>query len=145
MTYNANASSISFARISLSKGSLKWLLLGAVFVGVYFNTLSALIGMWFSSNDNLYGLFIPLMSIYIVWSDRKRLHTIQIEPQIAVGVVVTLIGSMSLYVGQISNVIVVELFSLTIIIPGLILLIFGWKMLKALWLPLIYLIFMFPL
>ena len=114
-------------------------------MGVYFNTLSALIGMWFSSNDNLYGLFIPIMSIYIVWSDRKRLRTIQIKPQIAAGVIVTLIGSMSLYVGQISNVIVVELFSLTIIIPGLILLIFGWKMLKALWLPLIYLIFMFPI
>lgn len=145
MTCNANTPLTPFARISLSKGSLKWLLLGVVFVGVYFNTLSALIGMWFSSNDNLYGLFIPIISIYIVWSDRKRLHTIQIEPQIAAGIIVTLIGSMALYVGQISNVIIVELFSLVIIIPGLVLLIFGWKMLKALWLPLIYLTFMFPI
>lgn len=117
----------------------------AAFSFAYHSTLALLIKTWFYSADAYHGILVPFISLYFVWVDRERLKTIPIKPSIAAGAALTIAGTFILLFGSIGSVIMLELLALTVIIPGIVLMLFGRRMLRALALPLGYLVLMVPL
>jgi EpsI family protein len=119
------------------------LLVGA-FMFAYWGAVTSLVRMWLSYDEYSHGFLIPLISLYFVWSDRKRLRHLPIQSSILGGLILTLTGSLLLVMGSASSVVMMQQISIIVTIPGLVLILLGTKYLKALSLPLAYLIFMFP-
>ena len=119
------------------------LLVGA-FVFAYAKVMPLLVRTW-SRDDYSHGFLVPLIALYFVWADRKRLRNLLIQPNIPGGLILTLMGSLILMIGNIGSVVIIQELSLIVIIPGLILMLLGTRYLMALALPLAYLILMVPI
>ncbi|MEW6417379.1 MAG: exosortase [Nitrospirota bacterium] len=130
--------------ISMSTVFWKIGILASVFVFAYFNVISLLVKTWLSRDDYSHGFLIPFISFYFIYAKRENLKGLSIEPNITGGLTFTLIGSLMLLTGSVSSVVTLQQYSILIIIPGLVLMLFGIKYLKALSLPIAYLIFMIP-
>jgi EpsI family protein len=116
----------------------------AVFIFVYYPVILSLIRTWSARDDYSHGFLIPFISLYFVWHMRNKLRHITIKPNIIGGWILTIIGSLMLLTGYIGSVIMVQQISILIVIPGIVLTLLGTTYLKALVLPLSYLIFMIP-
>ena len=110
----------------------------------YYTVLVSLIRAWSGRDDYSHGFLIPFISLYFVWYKRKGLRQIPIEPNITSGCILTVIGCLMLLTGYIGSVIMVQQISVLIVVPGIVLTLLGTNYLKALILPLTYLIFMIP-
>jgi exosortase len=119
------------------------LLVGA-FVFAYAKVMPLLVRTW-SRDDYSHGFLVPIIALYFIWVDRKRLGTLVIQPNIFWGLLLTLFGSFVLMLGNIGGVVIIQELSLIVIIPGLVLMLLGTRYLIALILPLTYLILMIPI
>jgi len=124
---------------------LRIVLLVAVFVFLYFDTLVSLVITWSGRNDYSHGFIVPFASLYFVYAMRDKLKKIDIEPSIALGSAVTMAGGLMLILGKAGGMISIQQFSILVVIPGLVIMLLGVDMFKALLLPLGYLILMVPL
>ncbi len=119
-------------------------LLVTLFIFTYIGAISSLINTWLSRDDYSHGFLIPIISLYFVWAERQELKYLPIQPNILSGLILTLVGSFILLMGDIGGVLIIQQISIIVVIPGLVLLLLGSRFLKALSLPLAYLIFMVP-
>jgi EpsI family protein len=114
-------------------------------LAVAYAEVFAALGMtWWSSPMYSYGVLIPVISLYLVWSRRERLRGLEAGPSHKAGWPVLATGLAALVIGKAGGVIVVQELSLIPTIAGVVLLVLGWPFLKALWAPIAYLIFMIP-
>lgn len=119
-------------------------ILAIAFAFAYFETILSFFKTWWGRDDYSHGFLIPFISLYFVWHKRDELRNIPIEPNIIGGLILTSIASLMLLTGHIGSVIMVQQISILIVIPGIVLTLLGTNYLKALILPLTYLIFMIP-
>lgn len=112
---------------------------------VYRETLVTLVGEWFTY-DVAYGLVILVICLHMVWRRRERLgdHRL-INPALLPGGLLTAAGALILVAGKVSGTDLLAEFSLMVTLSGLIWLVLGWNHLRALLLPIFYLIFMMAL
>ncbi|MEK7679204.1 MAG: exosortase, partial [Deltaproteobacteria bacterium] len=115
-----------------------------VFAFAYSATLTLMVRTWFFSADAYHGVLVPFISLYFVWAHRERLKKIPVSPNIIGGVALFIIGNLILLLGRAGSVIMVELFSMVVIIPAIVLMLLGARFLRALILPLSYLVLMVP-
>jgi EpsI family protein len=118
--------------------------LGLVFLAVTFRGLFDLVGTWLNRDEYSHGFIVPFVSLYFVWLKREDLRRLAPEPSILGGTVMTGIGCLLFLAGHISGIAVAQELAVIVIIPGLVCLFLGMRYLKALALPLGYLIFMVP-
>lgn len=111
---------------------------------VYFDTAVSLVKLWSSRDDYSHGFIVPFVSAFLVWHMRHRLQGIPVRPALLWGTLLTLCGLLTLLLGHVGSAPLVQQFSLLVTIPGLVWLLFGTDYLKALALPLTYLLFMVP-
>jgi len=133
--------------VTVSLGQTIWIYAGIliiVFIFTYLPTLSLLVHTWFYSPDAYHGVLVPFISLYFVWISRDRLKKIRIKQNIIGGLVLLIVGNLLLLFGKFGAVLVIELFSLIIIISAIVLLLLGIRFLGALALPLSYLVLMVP-
>ena len=121
----------------------KALLLAAVCVFTYFDALSALAGTW-QRDSTFYGFLVPLVSAYLIYSERHALRTIPVRPNILAGSALLVLSGAALLPGTRGSIVTVQQVSLLLLIPGLVLGLFGAGYARHLALPLSYLVFMFP-
>ncbi|MBI5586776.1 MAG: exosortase W [Deltaproteobacteria bacterium] len=117
--------------------------LGLAFALALRGPLALLADTW-SYQDFSHGFIVPIVSLYIIWVERERLKEIPIRPSFLGGITVVAAGALALMTGRTASVVLVEESSLLVIIPGLVLLLLGRRYLKALALPLAYLVLMVP-
>lgn len=115
-----------------------------VFAFAYSATLTLMARTWFFSADAYHGVLVPFISLYFVWAGRERLKEIPVRPNILGGVALFVAGNLILLLGRAGSVIMVELFSMVVIIPAVVLMLLGTRFLRALILPLSYLVLMVP-
>ncbi|MBI5588789.1 MAG: exosortase W [Deltaproteobacteria bacterium] len=120
-------------------------ILAAVFLFGFYGAASSLVATWNGRDDYSHGFLVPLISLYFVWADRRRLGSLTPAPNLAGGLFLTLAGALMNAAGGIGGVMLVQQISILVIIPGLVLLLLGTRFLKALALPLLYLVLMVPL
>lgn len=120
-------------------------LLIAALLYAYYETFLSLMKIWSSRNDYAHGFIVPFASLYFVYALRNKLKAIEIKRNISIGMVATLAGVLMLVLGNTGGIITVQQLSILIVIYGLVIMLLGVKMFKALLLPLGYLVLMVPL
>lgn len=116
----------------------------ALFLLAYRDALQSLFRTWSGRDDYSHGFLIPLISLYFVWHERDKLSRVPVRPRIAPGLIVTIAAGTALLLGQLGGVVMVQQIAVLLAVPGLVLLLLGTKFLKALALPIAYLVFMVP-
>jgi EpsI family protein len=114
------------------------------FAFVQSSTFSWMLHNWFSYRGS-HGPVILGISLYMIWSKRKEILNLNIQPNLLFGAVITILGCFMLISGIFSSILILQYISLIVTLFGVVWLIFGANYLKALWYPIGYLIFMFPI
>lgn len=118
--------------------------LAGIFLLAYVPTLIWMWDRWFAK-DSYYshGILIPFVSGYLIWQKRKELASI--EPKRSPWALPLIILGMLVHIfSSVFRVYFTSGFSMLIVIPGLILYFYGSKILKKIWFPVAFLIFMVP-
>lgn len=118
-------------------------LLGAFFF-CFATTIASLIAAWRYSYIYSYGFLVPLISLYIIWVERRNLKSIQPSPNYLTGFPVLLAGMLLLIIGTLQGGTSIRGLSLVVTIIGIILLLMGKRAMLLLWFPITYLLFMVP-
>ncbi len=120
------------------------LILAAAFFFCFSGVIRTLILFWWNNDMYSYGFLIPWISLYLIWIRRHELRQMPIIPNYTGGLFIVF-GGLSLFLlGQIGAVIVLQELSLILTIVGIVLLLLGTRILRLLWFPIAYLLFMVP-
>lgn len=121
-----------------------YLPIAVAFILVYFSTLSWIVGTW-STYQGSHGPVILAISLYMIWTKRESFRAMDVSANLPFGIVLTVGGCLLLIAGRLSSLLLLQYLSIVVTLIGVVLLIWGTNYLKALWYPIVYLIFMFPI
>lgn len=116
----------------------------ALAVSFAYSRVAPLLWSAWNEGDYSHGMLVPFVSIYLIWIDRNKLTKVEIRPKTLIGFSIMFVSSLMLIVGEIGSINAIQLYSILLLIPGLIIFFFGFPYLKVLSLPVAYLIFMVP-
>jgi exosortase len=134
--------------LETSRRSREWILWPGILAGLtvilYAPVLKNLVADWWNNPDYGHGFLVPVFSGYVLWREREKWLNTEIKPSnfgllVMLGAVVILLG------GSLGAELFTTRISLLILLAGMILFLAGWKMLRAVSLPLAFLILMIPL
>jgi len=119
-----------------------------VFLGVlgwlYASVLRHLVGQWAHDPNYSHGFFVPLFSLFVLWSERDKLRKLALEPSSS-GLLVLLFGLAVLAAGNLGAELFLSRISLLLTVAGLVVIIFGWGHMRAVFFPWLFLLFMIPI
>jgi exosortase len=111
---------------------------------LYASVLRHLVGQWAHDPNYSHGFFVPLFSLFVVWSERDKLRKLPVAPS-ATGLLVLLFGLVVLSAGTLGAELFLSRFSLLLTISGLVVITYGWNYMRAIFFPWIFLLFMIPI
>ena len=111
---------------------------------LYADSLVFLISRWFGSEDYSHGLFVPLISGFLIWQSRHRLSQLPRE-QSWWGLAVICLGLFLYVIGELSTLFLVLHLSLWTVLVGLAMTLVGIRGTKVIAFPLGYLLTAIPL
>jgi exosortase len=111
---------------------------------LYAGVLKGLVTQWWNDPDYSHGFFVPVFSLYVLWHQRERWMSREINPS-NFGFLVMLGAVGLLLLGSLGAELFISRFSLLVLIGGVILFLAGWKVLRAVSFPLGYLMWMVPI
>ena len=127
-----------------------WMLSGISFVLVllvlmvsYWSTVVSIVAIWWRSDTFAHGFFIVPISLYMVWTRRHALARLTPEPTLW-GLPLLALAGIVWLLGYAGNVVLVQQLSFTMMIPLLVVTLFGMRIAFAIAFPLAYLIFAVP-
>ncbi len=124
---------------------MRWLPVAAGFLALYVPTYIELArGSW-NQEYNAHGPLVLLVIVWLVWQKRQALAALPEGGATLAGVIALAIGVVFYVVGRAFEFVYFEAFSQIPILAGTLLFIFGWRGLRLMWFPLLYLIFAVPL
>src|SRR5688572_5571954 len=121
------------------------ILLATVSLGcLYADSLAFLFGYWIDSEDYSHGIFVPLISLFLIWQVRHRLAEAGAEftwwgPAVVVG------GLFLYWIGDLATLFVLQHVSLWMVIVGLVIASIGLRRTGVIAFPLAYLLTSIPL
>ena len=110
---------------------------------LYANNLSWLWLRWMESPDYSHGPLIPLISLFVVFQKRKVLKRIKFDGS-SLGIYILLCAILLQAVALRAQVNFLSSYSIILAIVGIVLYLFGKKMLSELLFPILFLFFMVP-
>ena len=116
----------------------------ALLAYLFFDSLAFLFDQWVGSEDYSHGLFVPLISLFLIWQARHRIAVAGIEPSWW-GLSLTAAGLLLYVIGEFATLYVLQHISLWIVIVGLVIALIGVRGAKAIAFPLVYLLTSIPL
>jgi exosortase len=130
---------------SISAGRIwKPLLLAAAVAFAYWGVLARLAGFWWEDENYSHGLLIPFVIAYIVWAERGRLASVEKRPRAAWGVACVVAALLALWAGTAGAELFVQRMSLVLLLAGLCVYFRGWRLLRAVAVPLLLLALAIP-
>jgi len=114
------------------------------FLICYRGCFQALAAEWSSSDTYSHGYLVPWIALLLAWMRRDRIRSVRLRPDLALGSALVLAGVAAKVLGFAAGATVVEGSSLIPLLGGILVLFGGIELLKALLLPLLYLLFMIP-
>jgi exosortase len=120
------------------------LILFGLAVLLYAGVLARLALQWWRDPNFSHGFFVPLISLWIVWSRRNQLRELVIAPS-NFGLAFILLALLQMVVGVVGAEIFLARTSFVVLIGGLVLFFLGWKWLKAVVFPWLFLLVGIPL
>lgn len=128
-------------------GYLEWGLIAitAMLLGYAFRDgLGQLLHIWETREEYSHGYFIPLLSLFLVWQNKDQLSRMAFAGAWS-GVLVVTAGLLIFMLGTLSTLYIIVQYAVIIVLAGLALSWTGWRGMKLLWIPLVFLVFMIPL
>jgi exosortase len=130
---------------SWSRRVVAWcVILVGLILGLYASVMKGLVLQWWTDADYSYGFFVPLFSAYILWHQRERWAKTEIKPN-NLGFVVMLSAISLFLLGSLGAELFTSRFSLLVLLAGMILFLAGGPLLRAVFFPLGYLMWMIPI
>jgi exosortase len=123
---------------------LKIILISIIFIGIYFPTFCWMIPLFMHHDSNYsHGFLIPFVCLWLLWQLRDRLKDIVVCPARS-GIWVIAVGLVIHVMALAVKVDFVSALSMIMTIVGIILHLFGWRMMRFLVFPVGFLFFMIP-
>jgi len=119
------------------------LISGAFFI-LYLETIACLTRGFFRGGG-CYGLVILGISLWMIWMKRDQLRQLTAIPKMVPGTAHTALGCLMLVTGRLSSTMLLQYSSMIVTLCGLVVLVWGGHYFRALLLPVLYLVLMFPL
>jgi exosortase len=116
----------------------------ALSIAIFAPILSYMIWDWKVSDDYSHGFLVAPLAIYFAWERRAKLRRIPVDPSWW-GVVPLGLGSLALMVGRLGVELMVMRSAFVLTLIGLVLLLLGRRLFRALAFPLVFLFLMIPL
>lgn len=124
---------------------LRWLPVAVGLLALYVPTYYDLAhGSW-NEEHNAHGPLVLAVVVWLFWRLRAEVAALPEQGATVAGAAAMLLGALFYVVGRATEVIYFEAFSQIPMITGAILVILGWRGVRVLWFPLLYLIFLVPL
>jgi EpsI family protein len=111
---------------------------------LYADSLAFLFGYWIGSEDYSHGMFVPLISLFLIWQARHRIAEAGIEDSWW-GLAVISAGLFLYWIGEFATLYVLQHVSLWMVIVGLVIASIGVRGARAIAFPLSYLLTSIPL
>ncbi|MBN2137858.1 MAG: exosortase [Sedimentisphaerales bacterium] len=135
-----------WARLSESKNGI-FLGIGLVltaFLWCYSPELTDLWRKWQSSDEYSSGLLVPFLAVYVLWTRRKQISRGRIRPSIWWGIVAFVGAQAFRLLGLFFMVRTAEWISIVLSVGALVLLLFGWRIVREVFTVLMFLFLMIP-
>ena len=111
---------------------------------LYADSLAFLFGHWIGSEDYSHGMFVPLISLFLIWQARHRIAEAGTENSWW-GLAVISAGLVLYWIGELATLYVLQHVSLWMVIVGLVIALMGVRGTRAIAFPLSYLLTSIPL
>jgi len=113
-----------------------------LFAGIFFNTFANLASQW-RKDDFSYCYIIPFIIIYLVWEKKDQFFAVVSRPSWK-GLPVLCLGIIFFWIGELGGEYFTLYLSFWLVFVGLCWLHLGWKKLKIVSFPLVFMLTMFP-
>lgn len=123
----------------------KPVLIAAAVAFAYAGVLARLGHFWWEDENYSHGLLIPFVIGYILWTERGRLVAAVGRPQLFWGGAAVVLALLMLWVGTAGAELFTQRTSLVLLLAGLVVYFWGWKLLKAVFVPLFLLALAIPI
>lgn len=121
------------------------IILGGGFLFLFSDVIFPMVKLWFTEpHFYAHGCVIVIASIFMIWKKKDILAQTSISPATIKGSGLTLLGCLMLYFGELSDTRTVSEFSIIVTLIGVTWLVLGSKFLNILFVPLVFLTFIFP-
>ncbi|MFC1634013.1 exosortase/archaeosortase family protein [Planctomycetota bacterium] len=110
----------------------------------YWTTIANLLHEWPRDDDYSAGQLVPLVAVFLVWRERKRLKECVLKPCWIGGLALLILAYAGRTYGLLFQYISAERYSLVLTIAGLILMVAGWQVFRRVSWILLFLFLMVP-
>ncbi|HKC65316.1 MAG TPA: exosortase [Pyrinomonadaceae bacterium] len=131
--------------VSVPRNLWKPLTIVAALAFVYYGVLAKLGYDWWTDENYSHGLLIPLVIGYILWTERERLSRTKARPSLFWGACLVVFALLSLWVGVAGAELYVQRMSLVLVLAGLVIYFWGWRLLSFLLVPFVLLFLALPI
>jgi exosortase len=132
--------------LSISARQLwKPLLVAAAVAFAYWGVLARLGRFWWEDENYSHGLLIPFVIGYILWAEREKLADAVGRPRAVWGAAAVVAALSALWVGTAGAELFTQRMSLVLLLAGVCVYFWGWRMLRALLVPLALLALAVPI
>lgn len=131
--------------MSVLRAVWKPVALAAALCFLYASVLAKLGHDWWTDENYSHGLLIPLIIAYILWMERGRLARAQGQPRLWWGGSLVLCALCALWVGTAGAELFVQRVSLVLILAGIVIYFWGFKLLRLTLVPLALLLLAIPI
>jgi exosortase len=131
--------------VSIPRNLWKPLSLTAALAFVYFSVLAKLGYDWWTDENYSHGLLIPFIIGYMLWIERERLSRVRFSPSLLWGAALVAFALVSLWVGTAGAELYVQRMSLVLMLAGVVIYFWGWRLLRLLLVPLFLLLLAIPI
>lgn len=112
---------------------------------IYVNVLKKLIYDWWNDENYSHGLLIPFVIAYIIWMKRHQLRKVIIQPAFVSGIAITLFAFLFLWAGTAGAELFTQRMSLVLLLAGISIYFWGWRIFGELLFPLTLLALAIPI
>ncbi len=123
----------------------KPLALAAAVLFVYAPVLRKLAAQWWTDENYSHGLLIPFIIGYILWSERARLASTLKQPALAWGGAAVACALLMLWAGTAGAELFMQRISLVLMLAGIAVYFWGWRLLRLALVPLLLLALAVPI
>lgn len=117
---------------------------GGLFLYAFRDVVAGLVHQWQTNDAFSHGYLIAPISLYIAWTRRDRLALAGIHPALVTGTLLLAAAVLALQAGRVAGVLGIQQLAMLLGVAALIVLLAGWRALRTLWFPVLYLLFMMP-
>lgn len=131
--------------VSIPRNLWKPLSIAAALAFVYYSVLAKLGHEWWVDENYSHGLLIPFIIGYILWTERERLARVKASPSLLWGALMVFFAVLGLWVGTAGAELYVQRMSLLLMLVGVVVYFWGFRLLRFLLVPLGLLLLAIPI